>query len=259
MKINYFSTLSKQLLCAWIALILLLMAMLWYMNRLENSLTASHQEIQAMKPYRDVPHLSSEQAKSYLPLITVPKMANPEPVPTYLYPWLGSNEEEIVNDHDFQMMSREVTIGEFSYYFEQLTQEQKENLGENWRIDEIGRLFPQTWPVSFLPWWAVSGYAAWMSDLTGYQLDLPTKQEWKAALWYNNQLRKMSSTEKKEIKNLLSGPWEWMKDTCPLGHIVMGVKGQTTNLQWTDPSRCDTTPVRALGFRLVRHLQGKTK
>jgi hypothetical protein len=134
-------------------------------------------------------------------------------------------KDKIVIDKDFFIQTGEVTVAEFRRFVKSgwLSQADIENLGTAWEDgkDEYGKSYRDNSPVSRVPWDIANEYAQWMSDQTGCRLQLPTQEQWAAAVmsYKDEQTKQMSKlqtidTQKKTPDHLLFNREEWSRTQC---------------------------------------------
>lgn len=145
---------------------------------------------------------------------------------------IGVGKKKIVIKKDFFIQTGEVTVDEFKRFVNSgwLSDEQLKRLGTSWKNgkDEYGKPYCNDCPVSNVPWLIAEQYAQWMSEQTGCQLLLPTKEQWAAAVMVyadnqTKQKRKLQriNTNKSEPDHLLFNREEWSRNSCGNGTIFI--------------------------------------
>lgn len=210
--------------------------------------------------------LSAVDVHNMLPMMRVP--AGTTEVPAYLKDWLRE-VNSVTSQRPFDIMTREVTIGEFRRYVATLDEQQLKQLGDAWQGDNPGESFPDQWPVSSVPWWAAKGYADWLSSITGCALMLPTANTWMAAVvkyarpeWevISRASRYTEPTQRPgqpdQVFDLLGNLREWSADACKqgndTGHYWLGEDYHTARDEISGKPDCRLHTQRIVGFRLMR-------
>jgi hypothetical protein len=170
---------------------------------------------------------------------------------------------QIIIEKDFLIQTGEVTVAEFRRFVESgwLSQDEIENLGTAWEDgkDEHDKSYRDNSPVSRVPWEIANQYAQWMSKQTGCHLQLPTQEQWAAAVMsYPDQTKQLSrlqdvDTQKKTPDHLLFNREEWSITPCKgkyyktLGYNYYGIYNNIYKL------RCSSlSGSMFVGFRLVK-------
>jgi hypothetical protein len=146
-------------------------------------------------------------------------------VTTYLAS-IGKDKVDI--KQDFLIQTGEVTVAEFRRFVKSgsLSPADIKKLGSAWSEgkDERGKNFQENSPVSRVPWDIANQYAQWMSTQTNCRLQLPTQEQWAAAVMsyadkQTGQKWKLQEIEpqKKTPDHLLFNREEWSSTPCANG------------------------------------------
>lgn len=173
----------------------------------------------------------------------------------------------IIIAQPFSIQSGEVTVGEFRRYVNSLAETRREQPGTRWEMDKDGSPYPDNRPVENISWQEAVDYTKWLSEKTGWDLQLPTAQQWAAAcIKYGNEERPvlnrpdnqpLSTLRGKNIDHLLGNLREWSADACGKEkYLLLGEN------YMTDPSDPDiigrgycvaqNEKWTGVGFRFVR-------
>ncbi|MBF0175702.1 MAG: SUMF1/EgtB/PvdO family nonheme iron enzyme [Magnetococcales bacterium] len=126
----------------------------------------------------------------------------------------------------------------------------------------FGRLFgrEKVIPVESISQEAARGYAEWLSDRSGCQLYLPSREEWAAAVMFlhGDSFGGRGPPPRVEAvrRDLLRGVREWSRSPCPGGFYLTGGDEKTggdVNRLGVEADRglCMPAMVSIAGFRLV--------
>lgn len=167
-------------------------------------------------------------------------------------------------DTPFYIQTDEVTVGEFRRYVEGLDEERLKQLGTRWEKDWNGNPYPDNKSVENISWEVASDYARWLSEKTGWDLRLPTLQQWVVAVILYAESRPVLRTEddvqpmvelqtkSDQPNHLLGNMREWSSDTCQDGrHRLLG-ENYMTDGDAVGMENCAKDEWKGVGFRLVR-------
>lgn len=178
------------------------------------------------------------------------------------YPGVSSS---IVIQQPFSIQAGEVTVGEFRQYLESLKDEYPEQMRALRDHDRDDAPFLHDRPLENISWEEANAYAQWLSQQTGWDLRLPTIQQWAAAcVKYAEARPVLRTTENQSVSNirgdidhLLGNLREWSSDACENGKYRL--LGENYMTDFSDPEvigkgYCAGADERwsGVGFRLVR-------
>lgn len=174
-------------------------------------------------------------------------------------------QEAVIIDAPFSVQAGEVTVGEFRRYATDLNEAQREALGTRWERSADGQLYPDEQPVENVSWQHAAAYTNWLSRQTGWDLRLPTLEQWVAACAKYAEHRPVLLTERNQplteiqgpIDHLLGNVREWSSTACEDGkYRVLGENYMTSDLEphVVGEGHCvgDDEQWSGLGFRVVR-------
>lgn len=169
----------------------------------------------------------------------------------------------MIIDKKFLIQTGEVTVAEFRRFVKSLSKKERESLGKSWEQDDENELYPDNFPVSNVSLDIANQYAKWLSKQTGCNLQLPTYEQWAAAVivYRENQTRQLLELQPINIHNqmpdyLLFNRGEWSRTPCNYdgGEILTLGYDHEPNYSITDFARprCDPDWDNSIGFRLVK-------
>jgi len=179
--------------------------------------------------------------------------------------WMIDVTDPPIIKFPFFIMRREVTVGEFEQYYNELPPGQKDKFGKEWQEDAIDN----DYPVVSIPWEAANDYAKWLSkktEKTGCLLALPTRDQWRAAVIQYAKPEEANVRKKNEPKlqkrnkklsnvvDLLGNLREWSKEKegCPEHHhYTLGEDYKTSRDKIVGEPYCQLDELDTIGFRLI--------
>lgn len=187
------------------------------------------------------------------------------PIPEYLFVYLRYlKKNAIVIDQQFSIQAAEVTVGEFQKYAESLDDASRKELGTRWKEEAGGKAYDENRPLENVSWEEAKEYARWLSEQTGWDLRLPTVQQWAAACVKYAEARPVLSTTENQpvskirgdIDHLLGNLREWSSDACGNGKYRLLGENYMTDVSDPDvvgKGYCAGASERwsGVGFRLV--------
>ncbi|MBF0459813.1 MAG: SUMF1/EgtB/PvdO family nonheme iron enzyme [Magnetococcales bacterium] len=206
--------------------------------------------------------LLAEQAQTAFTLLPIPVGSYPLPTPTSgLYPFTHAHAAEtIVVEAPFWLQDQPVTQALFKQYADSIdvmpAGEEKErlvsHLGMFWNRGETS-----TPAVKGISHEAALDFAQWLQQKTGCHYDVPSREEWLAALihLYNSgaPLPKPSDAfDRTPLKSLLQGGSEWTRSPCAVGYYLVGEEDWGADSQSNQPI-CMPGMFSVAGFRMVLH------
>ena len=175
-----------------------------------------------------------------------------------LRPLMPDITDTQITEPPFSIMRREVTVGEFKQYYNELSPSQQQKIGQEWQQGA------DNMPVASIPWEAADGYAKWLSEKTGCLLALPTRNQWKAAVIQyakpeeaNVRKRDKPKLQQRDEKlaavvDLLGNLREWSQEKCSENnHYTLGEDYKTFQKYIEGKPICLSDKLDTIGFRLV--------
>ena len=141
----------------------------------------------------------------------------------YLQRYLGYLGRDTFRiEQAFAIQTGEVTVGDFRRYADSLDQPARVALEPHWRQNPDGQPYPDARPVEYVSWRQAAAYARWLSQQTGWEVRLPTVEQWAAAcvryaenpVILGNQGNQPLATVRGEVDHLLGNLREWSADAC---------------------------------------------
>jgi hypothetical protein len=199
-------------------------------------------------------------------LTLLPVPAGTYTMSAYLQRYIRYLDAEAVDiETPFSIQAGEVTVSDFRRYVASLPPAQQDRLGRGWEQSADGTPYPDEQPVEHVSWQDASAYAAWLSQITGWDLRLPTVEQWAAACARYAESRPVLITETNRpltelqgaIDHLLGNLREWSATACDDGtYRIVGENYMTDNL---DPDMIGQGYCIAqdehwsgVGFRLIK-------
>lgn len=225
------------------------------------------QAVQGLERFREIQQQRAELEETLeyrKQLLTFPVSARKYTVPKFLERFVQYYPATTLRiEQPFSIQANEVTVGEFRHYVESLESSEQSKLGIRWQQKS------DQYPVENVTWQDARNYAAWLSRKTGWDIRLPTVQQWMAAcvayaeVEYAGRLNVDSGEldmrrNSQSVDHLLGNVREWSKSAdCPSGcHRVVGENYITDEY---DPEvigkkNCVKSESRwnGLGFRVIR-------
>lgn len=201
------------------------------------------------------------------PTVDVPKMvelrSGQYEQPAYLKRYFGKFTRNSVSiGRNYYIQANEVTVGDFNKYFNTLDTALKTRIGDSWQKDLHGKLYPENRPIDNVNQIQALAYAKWLSARTGFNFQLPSVDQWLAAVSVHAEKRPvLNSVDNKpemvvstEIGNLIGNHREWSSQNCADNSFyLLGEDYFSGNKQYGEfPCVSATEKIPATGFRLVR-------
>lgn len=208
-----------------------------------------------------IPWQACLEGQSWPTLVEIPAGTYPIPDPSSsLGPFMHFKESTLEINHPFLLQNREVDLGQFKRYVEDVERMQNFNEKERLRL-RLGKHWEQNDAqddlVRHISWEGAMDYAQWLSQKTGCSYTLPSREEWAAAVIHASSSgpKKINGDISAEglVTNLLRVAQEWSRSACPEGYFLLGSDDATTT---TTESKeiCMPAQLAVAGFRLVLHL-----
>jgi len=197
------------------------------------ALSDTSQEEQAMP--------KAQPTAAVIPGLTLlPVPAGSYTMSAYLQRYIRYLDVEAVDiETPFSIQAGEVTVSDFRRYVASLPPAQQDRLGRQWEQNADGTPYPDEQPVEHVSWQDASAYAAWLSQVTGWDLRLPTVEQWAAACARYAERRPVLITQTNRpltelqgaIDHLLGNLREWSATACDAGtYRIVGENYMTDTL-----------------------------
>ena len=194
----------------------------------------------------------------YPDLVTIPAGVYSLPAEAkQIAPFLeGQQLASIVIEKSFLMQKAEVTQAQFQRYVNFV-----QGLAKGTDRDQLAMRLGLVWNkgnkntplLNGLSWEAAWDYAQWLSQQTGCNYQLPSREEWAAAVIFFHGLAafpESAAQGKKPLASLLGGVREWTRSQCDMGYHLVG-EDDWIEAQQVGREICLPAMVAVAGFRVV--------
>ncbi|WP_130470246.1 SUMF1/EgtB/PvdO family nonheme iron enzyme [Candidatus Magnetaquicoccus inordinatus] len=195
-------------------------------------------------------------------MLTIPAGQYELPLPASpLYPFLHPQRlGSIVLPEAILLQEQPVSSSVFKQYVEDVGKMPDGEAKEE-RLSHIGMFWNKKESVSpavrGISLEAAMDFNRWLSEKTGCEFQIPSREEWAAAVIHLFQsgvsLPKPSDGfDATPLKSLLQGGSEWTRSTCPMGYYLVGEEDWGATIRDGHPS-CMPNLFSVAGFRTVIH------
>ncbi len=165
------------------------------------------------------------------------------------------NLTNVVIEQPFLIQSQEVSrtfFEQYATFLENMTDaKEKERLqtrlGLNWKQGDANST-----RIHSISWEAAWDFSNWLSQRSGCHYDIPSREEWAAAIMHLKQTEKQKDTKDplNPLHALLRGNREWTRSECDMGHYLVGAE-EWIALADAGQTVCMPSLFSVAGFRVV--------